>query len=108
MADLLDRVLGYLEPQESNLSVGVNVIIAALRERQRGHLTRNQIKAALALTDADDTGLNTVYQNVYGGAPTYAVDFVQDTLILGSTRNRADSGGAAYYTKAKVKADLGL
>jgi hypothetical protein len=108
VADLLDRVLGYLEPQESHLSVGHNVIVAALRERQRGRLTRAQIKTALALTDADDTGLNTVYQNIYGGSPIYTIEFLTDLLILGSTRNRADSGGAAYYTKTKVKTDLGL
>lgn len=108
MADLLDRVLGNLTPEESHLSLLYPSLIAALRERQRGELTRNQIKAALGLTDAEDTALNTVYQTCINPQGSYNFDELADLLVLGSTRNRADAGGAPYYTKAAIKTRLGI
>src|SRR5262245_33928109 len=108
VADLLDRVLGNLTPEESNLVLPPDSLIAALRERQRGRLTRNQIKNALGLTNADDTSLNTVYTNITQLVPLYSFDEVRDLLMLGCTRNRNDPAGAAYYSKATILSRLGL
>lgn len=105
--DLLDRLLGLLTPEQSTLALPPASMIAALRERQRGQLTRAQIKSALGLSDADDTSLNTVYLTATAGV-SYNFDTVLDLLVLGSTRNRLSQSGAPYYTKATIKTRLGI
>lgn len=106
--DLLDRLLGYLTSEQSHLAVPHPVLLAAMREIQRGRLTQNQVKNALALTDADVIGLTTVYNKLFGPSPTLTVGEYSDLLVLGETRNRADATGGPYYTKATVKSRLGL
>lgn len=108
MADLLDRVLGNLPPEESQLVLPPDTIIAAMRERQRGRITQAQITSALALTASDEIGFNMVYAAVFGGAPTLTIEEVRDLLMLGNTRNRQSQSGAAYYSKAQIATRLGL
>jgi len=109
MPDLLDRVLGYLEPDESNLSISRDVIEATMDEFNRGEIpNQNAVKAALGLTDADLAGFTTVYLSIYGPTPTLSIEEFRSVTALGATRNRNDPSGAAYYSKAKVKTRLGL
>lgn len=108
MPDLLDRCLGLLTPEESHLVLPPDSLMAAMRERQRGRITRAAIKSALRLSDADDTGLNTVYQNCISITPPYTFEEVRDLLMLGATRNRLSQTGDPYYTKAQIKTRLGL
>lgn len=105
--DLLDRILGNLTEEESELSISYPVIIAVMREFNRGELTQNQIVNNLNLSAADWAGLSTVYTNVFVTG-TYTMDEVEDLLVLGSTRNRSQSSGDPYYAKATIKSRLGL
>lgn len=84
-------------------------IIAAMRERSRGELTQAQITAALELTAGEVTAFNTVYNSIFGGAPTLTIEEMEDLFVLGSTRNREDgTTNAPYYSKTAVKNRLGL
>ena len=107
MPDLLDRILGYLEPDESTLSVSYTSFLAALREIQRGELTQQQVVDALALTPADLAGALVVYNAIFVAGTLPVEEFV-DLMVLGSTRNRSNPSGANYYSKATVMARLGL
>lgn len=107
--DLLDRLLGLLTPEQSTLALPPVAIIAAMRERQRGQITRANIAAVLGLSAEEDTALNTIYQNCVALIlPPYNFDTVLDLLNLGATRNRIDPNGAPYYTKAQIKTRLGI
>jgi hypothetical protein len=109
MSDLLDRVLGLLDAAESHRAVPYDSLLAAMREIQRGNLTQNQVVAALELTAGETTALTTVYNKLFGGAPTMTVAEFEDLMVLGSTRNREDgSQNAPYYSKTVVKNRLGL
>lgn len=108
MANLLDRVLGLLTPDESSLVLPPGSIIAALRERQRGNITQAQINSVLALTASDTTGFNLVFGKLTSSPATLTYEELADLLALGNTRNRASQTGAAYYTKAQIKTRLGL
>lgn len=107
MADLLDRVFGYLALGEGSLAISVHVIVAAMREVNRGDRTLAEITTALALTPADVTGLTTVYAQIFT-AGTLSMEEFFDVIALGSTRNRSVQTGAPYYSKATVKTRLGL
>jgi hypothetical protein len=109
MADLLDRVLGLLTAAESHRAIPYNALLAAMREVQRGELTQGQVNAALELSGAEITALwGTVYEQLFGGAPTLSVAEFEDLLVLGATRNREDASGVPYYAKNLVMTRLGL
>ena len=109
MPDLLDRVLGYLEPDESHLAISRHVIEAAMDEFNRGSIPNaNAVKLALGLTDSDLAGFTVVYLSIYGPAPTITIEEFRSVVVLGGTRNRNDPDGENYYSKATVVARLGL
>ena len=109
MPDLLDRVLGYLDPDtEGHLSLTYPVLVAAMYELNRSKLNRAEIMSALGLTKADLDMLNFIYDSIFVRASYDVQDFI-NLLVLGATRNRsAGVAGPTYYDKATVKARLGL
>jgi len=107
VADLLDRILGNLTTAESGLGISLEIIVAAMREVNRGELTQAQVKNALSLTNADAAGFLSVYNQIFTSG-TLTLEELRDVLVLGETRNRADLAGAPYYNKALVKSRLGL
>ncbi len=107
MPDLLDRMLGYLDEDQSELAVSPEVIISAMFDFDRGILDQAQIRTNLALTRADWDALTVVYAAIFVGG-TLDVEEFRNLMAFGSTRNRSDPTGAAYYPKSKVKTRLGL
>ena len=107
MADLLDRMLGYLDPNESNLAVAPEVIIAAMYEFDRSNLTETQIRTSLALTQEDWDGLVFVYGEIFTNF-TYDIEEFRNLFTLGGTRNRSSTFGIPYYDKTTVMTRLGL
>lgn len=108
MADLLDRLLGNLAPEESSLSVNPTAMLAGMREVQRGRITRAQLVTALSLTAQDQVGFDIVYTKMFVAPTTLPVNEFTDLFALGTSRNRADATGMPFYSKATIKTRLGL